>query len=382
LKGINKRQLGRDEKPKTLRVHLRILMNRKMFELEARSFIKVLDGHVRSSIAQRYGIEAPKRVLDPATATYNQPIYVRANYVDGCSDPFGNGQNRSGILGHGLLDVDVVLSECLEAPKDKKNKKKDEQSKTIEIEELSERKIRAMLREMRKSGELSDRGFNAEQERPSGRAARYAEFASIAILDAENIINDRIGMGGLWNDGIPEGGRNKTLLMLATLAFYAGYSRKDAVDYVAMRFRVSNSTPEFLNDWKARALDTLRSQHEPARPSKDGLCDALEISTADYNSVQVLVREKHRNALKRAALRAAGLTARGTERKGRSEKTEVTPMRSLPVYFSAAKSQGWNIEYTETVEQEAKRTGVSVRTIQRRRRAEESRKINEEALPF
>lgn len=322
VKDEDKRPLPPGQPPPKLRLHLHGILSEEVGRDALRAALRALDGHLRSTLLERYGISAA-RVLDESTAIPNQAAFVSPTFGQGLSDPF-EGVPRMWVRDGGQVDLDSVLAECVPPPPAPEKlvrvavarPPKAHEPRALSAEERlaywqarNERTVRELERVRAEARPVPEKGRRGQD---------YKLWCQMVLADLHSLMGARIS-AGVWPDsGMPEGaGRNLLLLKVAALARASGRStdeaRREVMDFA--RFWMQGGE-DFGRGFLARNPWAFARF---ARPGRAGIIGSLGIGEDEIEALglESLRSKAARVAARRAALRAKGLTARGKERKRR-----------------------------------------------------------------
>jgi hypothetical protein len=245
--GADGRPLAANTPPATLGVHLRVWLDEALNERGRRNLLTRLRAYATARLLELGADPGKAQVVDPATATYNQPVYSCVAFEGGVQDPFP-GSLRSGLTVEGRDEVRVaVILEQAPAPASAPPRELTEAEKAERAEARKRARQAAKDRkehdrllvaasQMRGRGRkpgaatlpvvaprllpfvrkrrLEDRKL-AGKER--GVADRKHKFRVRAMADIVALVEDRRERDTAWKDGVPEGMRRRVLFNVSAL---------------------------------------------------------------------------------------------------------------------------------------------------------------------
>ncbi|PWC45874.1 hypothetical protein [Azospirillum sp. TSO22-1] len=240
LIGPDGRPLGPDEVPATLSAHVWMLWTRPVAESERKVIVGRHDAAVRASLAAECRalglgesvIWSMAKVLDPAAAIYQQPIYELAPRLAGLDDPVAG--RRHIVLPGAAVDPDALAAACPEpvakaVPAKAKKARPDGTVARAAARALAtplpaltradidfiDRRIAALATQAKRlwGGPVPGDEWQAEDWEASGFLLHQAR----RVRDIVRLVEGRRadGVAG-WEHGIPEGHRNTTLTIIGS----------------------------------------------------------------------------------------------------------------------------------------------------------------------
>ena len=233
VRGIDGCPLPAGQAPATLGAHLRYWFDDALDEAARKSLLSRLKVYVRSSLLAQAIFTDAGAGVDPATAIYNQAIFLRASFEAGLVDPL---PERSGLIAEGRdhvwLDLlDEQLPE-LQTAAPKTRKPQTEKTASEQQAKADRREHDGLLRGARRvrlPAPATAEATTPEADpvpgvrlnrRPRSRAPqdRVLHASRIGKLaDIVAITDDRRGRYPAWSNGVPVGMRRRTMLVVAGL---------------------------------------------------------------------------------------------------------------------------------------------------------------------